>query len=154
MTVSLVEQELLTLPQHLSSPPVYSGVRELSIFSFMHMFCRTLHVLLYFSFWPLCCLLFFDIYTDSDHPYLQTLHTVLLKQKKRTVLDITDFFFRMSTFTWIIMRNNKSVIYSNFFYFNSNVFNLYTNDVIIKKKSSENNFVGDRVYLIFLLRHR
>ena len=25
--VSLVEQELLTLPEHLSSPPVFSGVR-------------------------------------------------------------------------------------------------------------------------------
>ena len=25
------------------------------------MFCRSLFVLLYFSFWPLCCLFFFDI---------------------------------------------------------------------------------------------
>ena len=32
-----------------------------SIFSFMGMFCRLLFVLLYFFFWPLCCLFFFDL---------------------------------------------------------------------------------------------
>ena len=32
-----------------------------SIFSLMCMFCRSLFVLLYFFFWPLCCLFFFDI---------------------------------------------------------------------------------------------
>jgi hypothetical protein len=32
-----------------------------SIFSFMCMFCRSLFVLLYFFFWPLCCLFFLDI---------------------------------------------------------------------------------------------
>jgi hypothetical protein len=30
-------------------------------FSFMCMFCWSLFVLLYFFFWPLCCLFFFDI---------------------------------------------------------------------------------------------
>jgi hypothetical protein len=33
-----------------------------SIFSFMCMFCRLLFVLLYFFFWPLCSLFFFDIW--------------------------------------------------------------------------------------------
>ena len=32
-----------------------------SIFSCICMFCRSLFVLLYFFFWPLCCLFFFDI---------------------------------------------------------------------------------------------
>jgi len=32
-----------------------------SIFSFKCMFCRSLFVLLYFFFWPLCCLSFFDV---------------------------------------------------------------------------------------------
>ena len=32
-----------------------------SIFSFMCLFCRPLFVLLYFFFWPLCCLFFFDL---------------------------------------------------------------------------------------------
>jgi hypothetical protein len=33
-----------------------------SIFSFMCMFCRSLFVLLYFIFSPLCCLFYFDIW--------------------------------------------------------------------------------------------
>jgi len=59
--VPLVEQELLTFPKHLSSPPVLVGSCY-SIFSFMCMFCRLLSVLLYFFFWPLFCLFFFDIW--------------------------------------------------------------------------------------------
>ena len=59
--VPLVEKELLTLPEYLSSPPVFSGVQCYSIFSFICMFCRSLFVLLYFFFWQLCCLFFFDI---------------------------------------------------------------------------------------------
>jgi hypothetical protein len=34
-----------------------------SIFNFMCMFCRSLFVVLYFLYWPLCCLFFFDIRT-------------------------------------------------------------------------------------------
>ena len=56
-----MEQELLTLSEHLSSPPVLVGSCY-SIFSFICMFCRSLFVLLYFYFWPLCCLSFFDIW--------------------------------------------------------------------------------------------
>jgi hypothetical protein len=58
--VSLVEQELLTLSEHLSSPPVFSGFRVTRSLFFICMFCWSLFVLLYFFFWPLCCL-FFDI---------------------------------------------------------------------------------------------
>jgi hypothetical protein len=43
--VSLVEQELLTLPGHLSSPPVFSWVRVIR-----SSVCRSLFVLLYFFF--------------------------------------------------------------------------------------------------------
>ena len=32
-----------------------------SIFSFMCTFCRSLFVLMYFFFWPVCCLFFFEI---------------------------------------------------------------------------------------------
>ena len=60
LRVSLVEQELFTLPEHLSSPPVFSGVRVTRSIVLYVMFCRSLFVLLYFFFWPLCCL-FFDI---------------------------------------------------------------------------------------------
>jgi len=63
-----VEQELLTLPEHLSSPPVFSGVRV------------TRSLLLYVCFEDLClslCTLFLLAivlsvllrYTDSDYPF-------------------------------------------------------------------------------------
>ena len=59
--VPLVEQELLTLPDHLSSPPVFNGVHVTRSLVLYVCFCRSLFVLLYFFFWPLCCLFFFDI---------------------------------------------------------------------------------------------
>ena len=42
-------------------PPDFYWGSCYSIFSFISMFCRSLFVLLYFFFWPLCCLFFFDI---------------------------------------------------------------------------------------------
>jgi hypothetical protein len=55
--VSLVEQELLTLPEHLSSPPVFSGVRVTR--SLVLCICFVYRCLSFF-FWPLCGL-FFDL---------------------------------------------------------------------------------------------
>ena len=49
------------IPEHMSSPPVFQWGLCYSIFSFMCMFCGSSFVLLYFFFWPLCCLFFFDI---------------------------------------------------------------------------------------------
>ena len=56
-----ISVSLLTFPEHLSSPPVFSGGSCYSIISFICICCRSLFVLLYFFFWPLCCLFFFDI---------------------------------------------------------------------------------------------
>ena len=55
--VPLMEQELPTLPEHLSSPPVFTGF-VYSIFSFMCILCISLFGLLSFFFWPLCYLFF------------------------------------------------------------------------------------------------
>jgi len=55
-----VEQELLTFPEPLSSPPVFSGGSCYSIFSFICMFCHRCLSFCTIFFWPLCCL-FFDI---------------------------------------------------------------------------------------------
>jgi hypothetical protein len=55
--VPLVEQELPTLPEHLSSPPVFSGARGTR---FLVLCVCFLDRCLHFFFWPLCCL-FFDI---------------------------------------------------------------------------------------------
>jgi hypothetical protein len=56
--VPLVEQELPTLPEHLSSPPVFSGVRVTR--SLVLYVCFVDHCLSFF-FWLLCCLPFFDL---------------------------------------------------------------------------------------------
>ena len=59
--VSLVEQELSTLLEHLSSLPVFREVNVARSLVFCVMFCRSLFVLVSFIFWPLCCLSFFDL---------------------------------------------------------------------------------------------
>jgi len=55
--VPLVEQQLLTLAEHMSSLTVFSWVRVAHSLVFCVMFCRSLFVLLFFLFfWPLYCL--------------------------------------------------------------------------------------------------
>jgi len=44
--VSLVEQELLTLPEYMSSPPVFSGVRVIRLLVYMYVLAIVLSVLL------------------------------------------------------------------------------------------------------------
>jgi hypothetical protein len=58
--VPLLEQELPTLPEHLSSPPVFSGVRVTrSLVLYVCFVNRCLSFCIFFL-WPLCGL-FFDI---------------------------------------------------------------------------------------------
>jgi len=60
-----VEQELLTLPEHLSSPPVFSGVRVTRYLVLCVMFSRLLFVL-----FLLIIVLFVLLQcTDSDDPF-------------------------------------------------------------------------------------
>ena len=56
--VPLVEQELRTLPEHMSSPPVFSGVR---ITRSLYLCVCFVDRCLYFLFLPLCCLFFCDL---------------------------------------------------------------------------------------------
>ena len=49
----LVKQELLTLPKHMSSPPMLSGVCITRSLVLCVMFCRSLFVFLYFFFLPI-----------------------------------------------------------------------------------------------------
>ena len=53
--------KLLTLQEHLNSPPVFSGVRVTRSLVLCVMFCISLFVLFFTFFWPLCCLFFFDL---------------------------------------------------------------------------------------------
>ena len=56
--VPLVEQELLTLPEHMSSSPDFSWVR---VTRSLVLYVCFVDRCLYFFFWPLCCLFFLDI---------------------------------------------------------------------------------------------
>ena len=83
-----------------------------SIFSFMCMFCRSLFVLLYFFFWPLCCLFFFDIRfliaplvssnSSSSHTLLQTVQKFYNYSVKLEVKKIKVYIKRSSiTLNWL-----------------------------------------------------
>jgi len=61
----LVEQELLTFPEHLSSHLVFSGVRVNRFLVLYVMFCRSLFVLFHLAI-VLSVLL---RSTDSDYPF-------------------------------------------------------------------------------------
>ena len=54
--VALVQQELLTHQEHLSSPSVSSGIRVTRSLILCAMFCRSLFVLMSSFCWLLCCL--------------------------------------------------------------------------------------------------
>ena len=71
-----VEPELLTIPEHMSSPPDYS------IFSFMCMFCRSLFVLS--SFFPLTIVLSVHLrYTDSSNSSYIFINTTILNMRNQ-----------------------------------------------------------------------
>ena len=59
--VSLVEHELLTLLEHLSSPPDISGVRVARSLVLCTVFCKSVVALLSFFFLLLYYLYFFDL---------------------------------------------------------------------------------------------
>ena len=71
--VPLVEQELHTLPQHLNSHLVFRGVHVTRSLFLCVILCKSLFFLLYFFFWPLCCL-FLDFRIWLPLWYLQTRH--------------------------------------------------------------------------------
>ena len=103
--MSLLEQELLTLPEHLRSPPILVG----SIFSFICMFCRSLFVLLDFFFWPLCCLFIFDIQilitslVSSNSSHYKERYNLEYNTKFRSINIITNLHWygrRSNSGTW------------------------------------------------------
>ena len=78
--VPLMEYELLTLPEHKSSPPVFSGVRVTrSLVLCVRFIDRCL------SFWPLCCLFFFDIRILITLWYIRTLLTTQILKANNSI---------------------------------------------------------------------
>ena len=75
---------------HESAPGFQWGACY-SIFSFICMFCRSF-VLLYFFFWPLCCLFFFDIrILIASLWYLQTLLLTIIF----SYVPVISYYFTM-----------------------------------------------------------
>ena len=62
-----MEQELLTLPEHLSSRPGFTGVRVVRSLVFCVVFCRSLFVLLFFFFFFVIVLSVLFRFTDFDY---------------------------------------------------------------------------------------
>jgi hypothetical protein len=58
--VTRITWRVSTLPEDPSSPPVFSGVCVAWSLVFYVVLCRSLFVFLFFFFWPLYCLSFFD----------------------------------------------------------------------------------------------
>ena len=80
-------QRLKTLPEHPSSPPVFSGVRVTrSLVLYVYFVERCL----YFFFWPLCCHGVFDIrILITSLWYLQTF--LSYKEDYRVLIFCTIF---------------------------------------------------------------
>ena len=94
--VTLVEEELITLSEHLCSPSVLSEIHVTTIFSFMCMFCRSLFVLLSF-FVGHCVVCLSCIYhlgilitplISSNYSYILSIRTrSSLKNLRHTTID-------------------------------------------------------------------
>ena len=65
-TVLRMEQEMLILPEYLSSPLVCSGIRIVQCFCVV--FCRSVFVILSFFFWPFIVLSVLR-FTAFDYPF-------------------------------------------------------------------------------------
>ena len=68
-----------------------------SIYSFICMFCRSLFVFLYFFFWPLCCLFFFELrilitpLVSSNSSYCR--HDALVNSNGKSVSQMATYMF-------------------------------------------------------------
>jgi hypothetical protein len=93
-----------------------------TLLSFICMFCRSLFVLLYFFFWPLCCLFFFNIrILITSLRYLQTLlsdklsynvisstkHNSQKKKYKRTNNELQNIHIKLRR-VWRYQRDNQN----------------------------------------------
>ena len=91
--VSLVEQELLTLPEHLSSTSVFSGIRVTRSLALYVCFVDRCLSFCTFFFWPLCCLFFFDI-------------RILIAPLVSSNSSYSNSFFEMSVPSWESERSS------------------------------------------------
>ena len=98
--MSLVEQELLTLPEHPSSPPVFSGVHVTWSLFFFVMFCRSLFVLFLLAIvWS------FLRFTASDYPFgIFTLLAIVLSVLQFMAFNYPFGIFKLSLQDILFLR--------------------------------------------------
>jgi fatty-acid desaturase len=129
----------------------------------MCMFCRSLFVLLYFFFWPLCCLFFFDIrilitpFVSFGHCvvcsssiygfwlplwYLQTLH---INGNRKTSYDSTDFIEDVASSGMCICVGIFALRWTN---------NDHTNPTVANKKLPKYDFDEQLGTVIFSIHDR
>jgi hypothetical protein len=103
----LVGQKLLTLPEHTSSPPVFSGVRVTRFLVLCICFADRCLSFCTFFFWPLCGLFFFDIQIMvASLWYLQTLLIEFIKKKLIKLPTFTErIFCQFSQYYWETLHN-------------------------------------------------
>ena len=92
--VSLVENELLALPKHLSSPPLFSGVCVAWTLAVCVMFCRSLFVLFH-----LAIVLSVLRFTDFDYPF-----GIFKLFKPPTVVITLYYWFNWANFNLCILQ--------------------------------------------------
>jgi hypothetical protein len=132
---SLVEQELLTLPEHLSSPTVINEVCVTRSLVFCVMFCRSLFILLSFSVWSLCCLSFFELRimitplvpSNSSHRNQRALSKKLCNQPLQFEIHTKSHLFRWQTEVQTFEKVHALPINSQMI---SDVYLLHTNRII------------------------
>ena len=113
--VPLVEQELLALPEHLSSPPGFSGVHVAKFLVFCVLFCRSLFFLCPFF---LChcslCVLCFSA-SQSEYPFgifklFLSLPTTHLKVKQNLAFSVFLDLFVDNWYTYMYLASLPSDI--------------------------------------------
>jgi hypothetical protein len=90
----VVEKELLTLPEHLSSPPVFNGVHVTRSLVLCVCFVD-LFVLLSFFFWPLCYICSSGPSRASEQSYIYVLGVSFLPLSTILIFD-----FGMDSTMW------------------------------------------------------
>ena len=120
-----VEQELLTLSKHMSSPPVFSFVDRYLFFRpftfgqsvvcslVLFLLAIVLSVLSSFFLWPLCCLFFCPF---SFGHYVVCSFVLFLLAIVLSVLLFTDYDYPFSIFK-LFLQNLQLVIHRNHFFF-------------------------------------
>ena len=88
--VPLVEQELITLLEHLSSPPIFNGIHFTR--SLVLCVCFVERCLSFF-FWPLCCLFSFD---------LRVLITPLVSSNTQSISTLITYIYHQIEPTFVV----------------------------------------------------